>query len=619
MFEISLKLNNLYLSRLNSKKMLGIYCRTSKSRKDKHTIDNQRDAGIACANNLGIGYIVYIDDGISGTLDESIRDGLSDLFRDIKKGDITHVYCIDQSRIERDTRTWDFFVAECLNNEIKYYPGGSFLDLDNGTNRMFAKLMSIVNAYYAEITSKKVRLANASKVLQGKTHGLNPYGYRRGADNKYEIYPEEAKYVKRMFELSLQGVGAYSIANEFNEQKVPTKFSGNFSGEITRKDKYTKNKTTFQKSNVKWRGNVISDMLRNKMYKGIREWNRHEDKITYENQKLVKTKVPVELIIYRDIPVIIKPKIWDAVNANLEVNKKNVGRKEQYHYLLNGLVYCTHCKDEVLGKKRPKGNDNSYKCKGKRPPHKNCTESRGISLSKFETFVVQHLFNSKELKKLLVEAPKNSSEIIKLKAKKDKIEKDKSEAIIALAHSEKLMKNPKLKGTESLIDDYLVAKKKLETIELKLESLIAHISEIENHSRNKRTKSTIESYSEDVGFDVLKKLVHSLVERIEIHHTKEEKSGYFTVQIKYRFYDEYSTFVTNWQALNWSWVNHYRGAAYSQNELDEDYEIVKYMANKKGEKVLTKKVFNGYSTSTMMHESIKLKPEELLRFDYPST
>jgi DNA invertase Pin-like site-specific DNA recombinase len=599
--------------------MLGIYCRTSKNRQEKHTIDNQRDAGILCANNLGIGYTVYIDDGISGTLDESIRDGLSDLFRDIKKGDITHVYCIDQSRIERDTRTWDFFVAECLNNDIKYYPGGSFFDLDNGTNRMFAKLMSIVNAYYAEITSKKVRLANASKVLQGKTHGLNPYGYRRGADKKYEIYPEEAEYVIKMFKMSLQGIGAYSIANEFNKLEVPTKFSGNFSGEITRKDKYTKNKTKFQKSNVKWRGNVISDMLRNKMYKGIREWNRHEDKITYENEKLVKTKVPVELIIYKDIPIIIEPEIWDAVNANLEINKKNVGRKEQYHYLLNGLVYCAHCNDEILGKKRPKGNDNSYKCKGKRPPHKNCKESRGISLSKFETFIVQHLFNSKELKKLLVDAPKNANESIVLREEKEKREKEKSEAIKAVAHFEKLLKNPNLNGVDTFINDYVNSKKKLESIERQLESLTIHISEVENHSRNKRTKSTIESYTEDVGFDVLKKLVHSLVERIEIHHTKEEKSGYFTVQIKYRFYDEYSTFITNWQALNWSWVNHYRGAAYSQYELDEDYDVEKHIANKKGVKVLPKKTFKGYSTSTMMHESIKLKPEELLKFDYPST
>ncbi len=595
--------------------MLGIYCRTSKNREEKHTIDNQRDAGIECANKLGIGYIIYIDDGISGTLDESIREGLSDLFRDIKKGNVSHVYCIDQSRIERDSRTWDFFVAECLNNKINYYPGGSFFDLDNGTNRMLAKLMSIVNGYYAEITSKKVRLANASKAAVGKTHGMKPYGYKKGADNKYEIYEEEAKYVKRMFELSLKGIGAYSIANEFNAEGVPTKFSLNFSGEITRKDKYTKNKIKFQKSNVKWRGNVISDMLKNKMYKGIREWNRHEDKITYKNETLVKTKVPVELIIYKDIPVIIKPELWEAVNANLENNKKNTGRKEQYRYLLNGLISCAHCKDEVLGKKRPKGSDNSYKCKGKRPPHKSCKDSRGLSLSKLETFIVQHLFNSKELKKLLVEAPKNAGESIKLRKEKEKKEKEKVEATKAVAHFEKLLKNPNLKDIDTFINSYISSKNKLVAIENHLQSLISQIAEVENDSRNNRTKSNIESYTQGIEFDELKKIIHFLIEKIVIHHTKETKSGYFLILIKYRFYDEQSIFLTNWQALRWTWVNHYRGAAYNQQNIDEDYKLATYLAKNIGEKMEARKDFVGFESTSMMAEEIILNPVELLNFD----
>lgn len=245
--------------------MLGIYCRTSKAREEKQSIENQREEGIKCAKKLDIGFRVYIDDGVSGTLDETIRDGLSDLFRDIKKKEITHIYCIDQSRIERDTRTWDFFVAECINNNVEYYPSGVKFELDNDTNRMFAKLMSVVNAYYAEITSKKVRLANARKAKEGKTHGLKPYGYKKGKDNKYEIYEEEARNVRRMFEMSLNGIGAYTIANVFNEENIPTKFSGNFKGEMIRRDKFTNLKTKFQKDKVLWRGNVISDMLRNKM------------------------------------------------------------------------------------------------------------------------------------------------------------------------------------------------------------------------------------------------------------------------------------------------------------------------------------------------------------------
>lgn len=595
--------------------MLGIYCRTSKNRKDKYTIEDQREGGIKCALQLGIGYRVYIDDGISGTLDDSVRDGLSDLLRDIRKKEVSHVYCIDQSRIERDTRTWDFFVAECLNHNIKYFPGGIEYNLESDTNRMLAKLMSVVNAYYAEITSKKVRLANARKAKEGKTHGLKPYGYKKGKDNKYEIYEEEARNVRRMFELSLQGVGAYTIANIFNEERIPTKFSGNFSGEITRRDKYTKAKTKFKKANVMWRGNVISDMLKNKMYKGIREWNRHEDVITFEDGKQVKRKVPVELIISNDIPVIIEPQLWDAVNANLAENKKNVGRKETYRYLLNGLLFCGHCKNEILGKKRLKGSDNAYKCKGKRPPYKSCSDSRGISLPKLETFIVHHLFKSKSLKQLLIEAPKGGSESIKLKKEKERKEKERNEAVKAVAHFEKLLKNPNLKNIQSFVDDYTSWAKKLNVINEQIDSLVVKISEVENDVRKQRTKSLIQSYTKDIEFEELKRLIHSLIERIDINHTKEEKSGFFMLTIKYRNFDEYSTFFTNWQAMKWSWLSYYRGAANTADELEGDYELERFLAKKEGRKPIPKKDFKGSTVSTRMHETINLKPEDILQFD----
>ena len=106
--------------------MLGIYCRTSKARKDKYTIENQKESGIKCAQLLGLPYRIYVDDGISGTHDESIRGGLSDLFRDMKSKDLSSIYVVDQSRVERDTPTWHLFVSLCLNNKISYYPGGMY-------------------------------------------------------------------------------------------------------------------------------------------------------------------------------------------------------------------------------------------------------------------------------------------------------------------------------------------------------------------------------------------------------------------------------------------------------------------------------------------------------------
>ena len=100
--------------------MLGIYCRTSKARKEKYTLDNQRSGGIELAKKIGLKFNIYVDDGISGAKDEAIRDGLFDLFAAMKKGIITAVYVIHQDRIERDPDTWKLFVWHCLNYKIIY-------------------------------------------------------------------------------------------------------------------------------------------------------------------------------------------------------------------------------------------------------------------------------------------------------------------------------------------------------------------------------------------------------------------------------------------------------------------------------------------------------------------
>lgn len=620
--------------------MLGIYCRTSNGKQERYTIETQREGGIQCATKLGLGYKIYdVDQGVSGTLDDSVRDGLADLFKDIKDGEITHVYCVDQSRIERSTRTWEFFVALCINHNVRYFPGGVFFDLESAPNMLFARLMSLVNSYYAEITSKKVRDANAKKAKAGKTHGLKPYGYKKGKNNKYVIDKFEAKHVEEMFKLSLEGHGAYTIANIFNERKIPTKFKKNFKGEMTRRDKYTKKKITYKKSDVLWRGNVISDMLRNKMYKGIREWQKYKDEVYYEDGKMKKRKVPDELIVYKDIPVIIKPELFDAVNANLSENKKNTGRKAQYNYLLNGLIYCGHCGKEVLGKKRPKGNDNAYKCRGKRPPHKDCQDSRGISLPKLETFVIKHLFESKELKKMLVEAPKNMSLPIKLKKKlKKKVDEyELSNKKINRIKQITLNLKTEPEYLQSYIDE--LTKETSRNKELKLEAgrLEKELAEAQNNIRNDRSRTLIESYTDEVGFEETKRLVHSLIEEIIITHVPINKSGVYEILIKYKYYDEEALFYTNWKALKWNWVSRYRKKAINEEDVERDRketialmefegvnikEALEKYSMKKGIPVSKLQYMNPYSEEfignevvTSMHETITLDINLLLDFD----
>ena len=86
--------------------MLAIYCRTSKNKREGQdkSIPSQRMLGIKFAEKNGLEYEIFVDEGISGTKDD-IRDRpqFAEMVNRIRKGKINGVYCIDQSRIERNT------------------------------------------------------------------------------------------------------------------------------------------------------------------------------------------------------------------------------------------------------------------------------------------------------------------------------------------------------------------------------------------------------------------------------------------------------------------------------------------------------------------------------------
>ena len=541
--------------------MLGIYCRTSKKREEKYTLETQKEGGIKCAKSLGLEYYIYTDDGISGTKDENIREGLSKLFSDIKKNRITAVYCYDQSRIERSDSIWDVFTIHCLNNDVKYYPGGNFYDLEDPALRMASNMTSLFNNYYTQQTSLKVRDANAKKAAVGKTHGLKPYGLKKGIDNLYEIDEDEAFYVRLMFQMSLEGVGAYRIANFLNEKKVPTKYSGNFKdkGDIKRMNKVTKEVDKFKKSEVEWRGNVITDILKNSIYKGERIWRVHKDKVEIINGRKVKSKFVVETIKGK-VPAIINEDLWEKVQNNFQKNKKeSVGKKAQYHYLLNGLVFCERCGNKYWGKKRLKGNDNAYKCLSKKYPNPKC-DNRGLSLPRLETFVLQYL-QRKPLSSLVIKGlPKPHTLIDKHQEDLDNKKKELQQLIKRIKKiSSELEKSIKIK---EVLDQVASLDKKRNFLVDDIASLEKKIAEEEllNPSTRviKEGRKKISMLSKiNSDFSEIQKTVNQLVDWISIQYDNNTKPAYFKIKIKLKGLQYIDEYIVDFHLNEWVQVGYY--------------------------------------------------------------
>lgn len=597
--------------------MLAIYCRISgKKGEDKDTsIPTQKEEGAKLASSLGLQPVFFVDEGISGTKDDTNRPGFANMLKELKSKKYHGVYVLNQDRIERNSLIWEIFVAVMLSSDCKYYPNGVFFDLDNPSNRFIASVHSASNALYASLTSQRVKLSIKKRADDGRFRGQLSYGYKYDNKNHILIDEEEAKYVRMMYEWSLSGIGTYSIANLLNEKKIPTRFN-KFEGDIKRIDPYTKEVYLHNKSNIKWRGNVVHDILKNPINKG-------------------KKKLGEE---YYNVPEIVSEDFWERVIANLKENKKKVGKKVQYNYLLNGIMFCSHCGRQMVGKKRIASGDNSYKCKGKIYPNNLCTESRSINIYKLETFLIKHLFESKELEKHLLELPEKEnnysvllSELTEQKKKLLSLERDYKHQVL-------LLTNPDFAEDDNIQKVYKSSKKSFETQKTLIDDLEDKVVFTKNYSSKENVKKVIGDYVNTIEFKDVKRLIHSLVDWVKIGQVKEDgKMGTFIINIKYRGFEEISTFITNWFSVKWIWVSKYREQAYTHLQIEEDRELAIALLERKNIKIDEdfinelkqngisheeierqnpwSKSFIGLESNSSKHSVIELKDEDIINFN----
>jgi site-specific DNA recombinase len=569
--------------------VVGVYCRISgKKEDDKDTsIETQIEEGIDFATNvIGENYKIYKDIGVSGKAEIEERNDFNQFIKDIQKGEIQHIFAINQSRIERSPKTWQIFVASVLNAGVKWYPEGNFYDLDNTTNRLMANMMSIINEFHSDNTSDAVKKAFKKNALKGKSHGINTYGITKD-ENGYMIHhPEEIKVVKDIFKWSLEGIGAYSIAKELNNKNIPTRYASLNSSKVT-KDLYTKQKS-FHK-NKKWWGSTVHGILKKKLHRGIYTWGDEEVHLPH-----------LEIISADD---------FEKTQKNLKKNKKqNVGKPPKYKYLLNGLLFCSECGHKFFGKRRKASRENTYKCSGKQAPLHVCTESRGFNISKFETFILQHLFVSKGLKEYLNSIEVDNDALELLEVEKSQLNRKIASTLKMVTKAFNMLFESDDEDLESdvrIIDKYKNDKIKLETLKESLEKIEQKIRLYKDNNRLIQVNQVIDGFDINSGFDSIKKAIHELIERIDVNYHKRDKGGTFYIKIKYKGYDEVTSFYVNQQLLNFSFdksiMNHL---------ADEDgYEMIE-------EQKLSKLLLRFRMKGLVKHElDIFINSNELVTFE----
>lgn len=189
---------------------------------------------------------IYADDGISGVHTKK-RDGFNQMIQDCKKRKIDLILTKSISRFARNTLDSIQYVRLLKQMGIAVV----FEKENINTATMNSEMILTVLSAFAQAESESISQNVARGKRMGYKHGkfAFPYGriigYRKGADGKPEIIPEQAEVIRLIFNSYLQGDSLQSI-----KTKLET------AGALT------------ARGNTEWSAQSIQRILQNEKYCG---------------------------------------------------------------------------------------------------------------------------------------------------------------------------------------------------------------------------------------------------------------------------------------------------------------------------------------------------------------
>lgn len=313
-FPMTVPKDNILL--LDTQKAAVTYSRVSTDGQvDGFSLDVQRRETKKAAEKLGCKVLEeFVDEGVSGTLEERPAFAQLLLFCAKNKGRVTYVIVKDIDRFSRET-----LVHQILNNKLKalgvtlYSINQPSIADNNPQGRFMENIFSSVAQLERDQIVQRCVSGTKEAVLQGAWTCRAPYGYDydKTSDGKptLKIIPERAEAVRKAFEWYADGLLLTQIADKLFTLGYKTGKGKKFSKQS------------------------VDNILKNAAYLGKVKYRQFPDRI-----------------IDGLHPAIISVEVWDAVQlrfgnrlpfaAKLKVNPE---------FILTNILRCPKCKGPMTG------------------------------------------------------------------------------------------------------------------------------------------------------------------------------------------------------------------------------------------------------------------------------
>lgn len=391
---------------------------------------------------------IYKDEAISGQSKD--RAAFRQIVKDSEKGIFSAVIVHALTRASRfqdlfDYYSWKNALAE---NNVEIYSA-----TENIQNEEIGDLIEFLSLWQSkkEIVNTRKNVMR-TMILNAKDAKFNggtaPLGYNIDNNNHYIINEYEANIIRLIFDMYVnQEKGYLTIADELNSYGYKTKFGRSFGK------------------------NSIREILRNKKYVGIYEYNKtpSRDKNGSRNSHHSKDESDI-VVVYDAIPPIIDKEIFDKAQKRIKSRKDKVTNQAIEPYLISGLLYCGNCGSAFSGHHIAAREANYYECIGYKNKKGSC-RNKAIQRDFIENHVLNYLknLNTEKTKKEIAEWFQNEFKQI-TKNFTDVENQLKTQKRILEIENEKLIDKLLDFDTEAIRNRIIANEKSINQINLELEN-----------------------------------------------------------------------------------------------------------------------------------------------------
>lgn len=310
--------------KINQRKRVAAYCRVST---DLEQQASSLETQMSVFNNMIVSQSawelvnIYVDDGITGTSIKN-RVQFKRMIADCEAGRIDYILTKSISRFARNTQDCLNYIKHLKELGVLIYFDDIHLDTGSASSEMLITILAAVAQEESRSLSENMKIGMRMRFKAGKPKWVATYGFVKGEDGKYHINKEQAKGVRRIFELYASGRSLPQIVTQLETEGIPAMHGG------------------------KWWPKSLATVLHNEKYIGdvMMQKCYTVDHLTHKKVKNDQTVVP-SYYVKDHHESIIDRQTFGRVQTILWMKDKHVGSTQYPYY---GTLVCQICGEKMI-------------------------------------------------------------------------------------------------------------------------------------------------------------------------------------------------------------------------------------------------------------------------------